>query len=312
MTFSATLPPVLLVRAGGLGDVLLLRRAVARVRVAGHSPWLWVPGRYGSALLGPGEADAILDWDSPETARVLGRPDRAPAAFGNRLGRVVGVIAFSRGLEVALAGLQVGCVARDPQPPPGWHAADWYENGVIEALGSGEPIPALAPCGTTPDERAEAQALLRRLPSGFLAVHAGSGSASKNWPARRFLELAQILSPNHPWLLIEGPAEPRAGSIPDGTDRAVVARGLGLRVLGTALAQSGLYVGNDSGVTHLAAAWGAPTIALFGPTDPAIWAPTGPHVTVLRAPRGDLSLLGVADVARAAGPMLSRRALPCG
>jgi ADP-heptose:LPS heptosyltransferase len=53
-------------------------------------------------------------------------------------------------------------------------------------------------------------------------------------------------------------------------------------VLAALLARAGAYVGNDSGVTHLAAASGAPTIALFGPTDPRVWAPLGPRVEVIR------------------------------
>jgi ADP-heptose:LPS heptosyltransferase len=48
------------------------------------------------------------------------------------------------------------------------------------------------------------------------------------------------------------------------------------------LAQASLYVGNDSGITHLAAAVGTPVLALFGPTDPAVWAPRGEHVRVAR------------------------------
>jgi ADP-heptose:LPS heptosyltransferase len=44
---------------------------------------------------------------------------------------------------------------------------------------------------------------------------------------------------------------------------------------------SSLYLGNDSGITHLAAACNTPTIALFGPTDPNIWGPQGPKVTVV-------------------------------
>jgi ADP-heptose:LPS heptosyltransferase len=48
------------------------------------------------------------------------------------------------------------------------------------------------------------------------------------------------------------------------------------------LARARLYVGNDSGITHLAAAAGAPVLALFGPSDPEIWAPRGPNVRVAR------------------------------
>jgi ADP-heptose:LPS heptosyltransferase len=50
--------------------------------------------------------------------------------------------------------------------------------------------------------------------------------------------------------------------------------------------ESRAYVGNDSGVSHLAAALGVPTIAVFGPTDPTVWAPLGPKVAVV-APQDD-------------------------
>ncbi len=46
--------------------------------------------------------------------------------------------------------------------------------------------------------------------------------------------------------------------------------------------EADLYLGNDSGITHLAAASGTPTIALFGPTDPQVWGPKGPQVSIIR------------------------------
>ncbi len=73
-----------------------------------------------------------------------------------------------------------------------------------------------------------------------------------------------------------------------------------MRTLGAALSRAGLFLGNDSGASHLAAASGAPTLALFGPTDPALWAPVGPSVATLRAPRGVLADLTVDEVERAA------------
>ncbi len=83
---------------------------------------------------------------------------------------------------------------------------------------------------------------------------------------------------------------------------AVLARDWPLRLLGAALARAGVFLGNDAGVSHLAAAVGAPTLALFGPTDPALWAPVGPRVKTLRAPGGslvDLELEAVLAAARA-------------
>jgi ADP-heptose:LPS heptosyltransferase len=61
-----------------------------------------------------------------------------------------------------------------------------------------------------------------------------------------------------------------------------VLRDLSLSLLVGVLAQTDLYIGNDSGVTHLAAIVGVRTVAVFGPTDPSRWAPSGSHVTILR------------------------------
>ena len=51
------------------------------------------------------------------------------------------------------------------------------------------------------------------------------------------------------------------------------------------LARARIYIGNDSGITHLAAAAGAPVVALFGPTDPRVWAPRGERVRIVATAR---------------------------
>jgi heptosyltransferase III len=53
------------------------------------------------------------------------------------------------------------------------------------------------------------------------------------------------------------------------------------------------YIGNDAGITHLAAAAGAPVVAIFGPTDPVLWAPRGPRVRIVA---GDLQNISVDEV----------------
>jgi ADP-heptose:LPS heptosyltransferase len=63
-------------------------------------------------------------------------------------------------------------------------------------------------------------------------------------------------------------------------------------------------VGNDSGVSHLAAAAGAPTLALFGSTDPATWSPIGPRVEAIRSPERKMSSLDPAMVDAAAKRLL--------
>ena len=71
----------------------------------------------------------------------------------------------------------------------------------------------------------------------------------------------------------------------------------GLYELACWLATARVYIGNDSGITHLAAAVGTPVVALFGPTDPRIWAPRGAHVRVIAKP--SLADIGVDEVAAA-------------
>jgi len=66
--------------------------------------------------------------------------------------------------------------------------------------------------------------------------------------------------------------------------------------LAGALSCCAAYVGNDSGITHLASAVGVPVVALYGPSDADRWGPRGEHVQILRAPGGDLAALSVDDV----------------
>jgi ADP-heptose:LPS heptosyltransferase len=91
------------------------------------------------------------------------------------------------------------------------------------------------------------------------------------------------------WVL--GPAE-EGMRLPAG---ARAWRSLPLPGLAAALAACALFVGNDSGTTHLAAACGCPTLALFGPTDPAAWAPRGRAARVLASRDRAMGSIGVAE-----------------
>jgi ADP-heptose:LPS heptosyltransferase len=213
------------------------------------------------------------------------------------------VIAYSATEELlhglARAAAHARIVARPPSPPPGGpHAALWLAESVA-ALGvqPATPPPLLV---ASEAEEDEASSWLERLGPGFLAMHPGSGSPRKNWPAQRFAAFAELLCARRPWLLIEGPADAEAAAPLARLPSVVHARELPPRVLGAVLARAGLYVGNDSGISHLAAAWGAPVLALFGPTDPGQWAPIGPRVMVLRAEDGRMESLELDEVVRAA------------
>jgi ADP-heptose:LPS heptosyltransferase len=174
----------------------------------------------------------------------------------------------------------------------------WFATPV-RALGA-DPTAEPEPLAFSPEERDAARKAAPSLPPGFLAIHPGSGSPSKNWPAQRFASFVQARESAAPWLLVIGPGDEEATSPLAALPGAVPVRDLPLRPLGALLSQAALYLGNDSGITHLAAAAGAPTLALFGPTDPTTWSPLGPHVEVLRSPDATMSALAPALVATAA------------
>jgi heptosyltransferase III len=282
---------------------------VAALRAAGHSVSLLAPSGAGRVLAGPGpgEVEAVLPWEAASTATLLAGAGAIAPDLARALAPFSAIVAYTSSLPL-LEGLRASgarVIAKAPSPPEtGPHAARWLAEAVVE-LGADASV-APPPLHATADERLAARAWVERLGPGFIAVHPGSGSPRKNWPADRFAGLVAALSPDRPWLLVEGPADGEAAESLTHLPHVVHARDLLPRVLGTVLAQAGLYVGNDSGVSHLAAAFGAPTLALFGPTDPAQWAPVGPMVTCLRSEDRTMDGLDVDEVIRAARTHPSR------
>jgi ADP-heptose:LPS heptosyltransferase len=129
-----------------------------------------------------------------------------------------------------------------------------------------------------------------------VAIGPGSGSAGKNWPMERFCALAAALeSAGAAITWIRGPAE-REVALPP---LASVLDCPPLPELASFLACCRLYVGNDSGVTHLAAACGCSTVALFGASDPGVWAPRGRSVRVVIGSTKDMRSVVLGEVLEA-------------
>ena len=137
-----------------------------------------------------------------------------------------------------------------------------------------------------------------------MILQPGSGGPRKNWPPSCFHELAPLArdATGFAVVVVLGPAElERADRGADELHSVAdaVFEAPRLPLLAGLLAGAAVYVGNDSGVSHLAAACGAPTVAVFGPTDPAVWAPRGPSVRVLRDASGSSGQVAVGDVLEA-------------
>ena len=154
--------------------------------------------------------------------------------------------------QVRALGLPFQFLDALPEPGAKIHAADCF---LRQAGGKGRAVSRIETGSRTPGD--------------FAVIHPFSGSAKKNWPLERFRELAARLALPVRWC---------AG--PDKQLEAAV-RFENLYDLACWLASARLYIGNDSGITHLAAAVGVPVVAIFGPTDPAVWAPRGERVRVV-------------------------------
>jgi heptosyltransferase-3 len=146
-----------------------------------------------------------------------------------------------------------------PAEHSGVHASDFYLAQVR----------SVAPCASDGIPRIRCDVARE----DFAAIHPFSGSPRKNWPLASFRELASKLERSMPVRWCAGPQDPPL----DGAVRID-----DLYELACWLAKARLYIGNDSGITHLAAAVGTPVLALFGPTNPEVWGPRGPNVKVGR------------------------------
>jgi len=266
MIRTAQSDKVLVVHAGGIGDFLLTCPALQ-----GLCPpdALWLLGRRERLELAvdSGIAAGARDLDTVDFDSVFSRPSPVLRSFLAEFRQAVVWMKDDGTIRRAFREAGVDDVrAFSGRPPAAWrrHAAEYY----TDCLGLRPPQPLrldMGPCTTS----------LRDV-----VIHPGSGGRHKNWPLERFTAVADWLhhsARSVAWLV--GPAEERLEQALPGP----VIRNTPLRDLARILAAARLYIGNDSGITHLAAAVGCPTIAVFGPTPPNIWAPRGRNVRIIHA-----------------------------
>jgi len=180
------------------------------------------------------------------------------------------------------------------------------------------PLPVI---WTAPEDTARAAALL---PAGqpWLVLGPTANWHRKVWPAERFIELALRLTapdgafPGAGIAILGGPgdqersmATPVLTALPQALD--LVGK-LDLPEVAAVLARAAMFIGNDSGLMHLAAAAGAPTIGLFGPTPSDEYGPAGPKASAVLADgppgQGAMEDLPVARVLEAAEALLGQAA----
>ncbi len=181
---------------------------------------------------------------------------------------------------------------RAPRPTANCHQIDYYTN-LVAGLGASAspPLPALVT--TEAEDRAAREMLVQSGIRGggpIVGINPGAtyGSA-KQWGVERFAEVADRLSEVHraEVIIFGGPGEEGLGedisSRMKGTAFVTSGR-LTVRQLMALIKQCSLFVTNDSGPMHIAAAFGVPLVAIFGPTDPDGTSPVGKHYVLVRNP----------------------------
>jgi ADP-heptose:LPS heptosyltransferase len=148
---------------------------------------------------------------------------------------------------------------------------------------------------TSRDTEAKAESLLQHGQGPILAIGPAANWVGKTWPADRFARTAvELMAKGAPFhkgrlLILGGPDDRRAAeslrrSLP--RERWIDLTGEGdLLTAYACLKRARLFIGNDSGLMHLAAAADVPTVGLFGPSDDRLYAPWGGHTRVVRGQR---------------------------
>lgn len=280
---------VLLMRIGALGDVLLMRRLTFSLALEGCRTTLLAPARHARVLAADPWIDRILDSESAAFGSAFAGswPDAGPRDFD-------AAVVLSRSPELEKAATEAAPQVWVVPPEPG------REDESIALQFAKATRPLAAPfLGELPPLPTDARLAVSR---DAVILHAGSGSKRKNWPIDRFVALGRTLArEGFKVIWTKGPADEEP---PVGAHDFEILESPPLVVLAATLATARAFVGNDSGVSHLAAAVGAPTLALFGPTRDAVWRPDGAFARTMRAPEGKLERLEVASV------MAAVRALP--
>ncbi|MBF0505536.1 MAG: glycosyltransferase family 9 protein [Nitrospirae bacterium] len=200
-------------------------------------------------------------------------------------------------------------------PPPGvsTHAAEFRFKQLDPELTMPSPLLDIPPA-----HRGKAVMLLAQsgyspgpapLITPLIALHPGSGAKRKCWPLENYFELMKILAKNFDpfFIILAGPAEEPSirtrikqfiEAFFEDRKKSLFVSNEELISVAAMLRQCRLYIGNDSGITHLAGAAGSASIALFGPTDPSLWRPQGRNVHVVSPPfpGGPISAITVAEV----------------
>ncbi|MBU6391821.1 MAG: glycosyltransferase family 9 protein [Planctomycetota bacterium] len=289
---------ILIIRPGAIGDLIVTLPTIGAIRSHFKSAKIEVMGYplYLEIIRGHFYADTVSRFDQADVAQLFTKDAKMFTALMKRLGDMDLIISFVSDKERIFTNNLKTAGARHvvhyepfPSDREGIHIIDYFLK-FLNSLGISHlsKIPKLyLRCE---DERFGDDFIKNRIadPKKILvAVHPGSGSRQKCWHTERFAALTNwlIKEMDAQVLVVSGPADGEIISrlkmeVKIEADLIVLDQ-ISLPNLAAVIKRCKLFIGNDSGITHLAAAVGTPTVSIFGPTDPNMWGTRGGQVKIL-------------------------------
>ena len=281
----------LIIRPGAIGDSLLTFPVLQALRARVDQPWVTLVSNPAILPLAQalGLAEEVSDYGDARwsqlflaTHQLTGNRDPLADRL-HHFDRAIGWLRDPDGVvEHNLRAAGIASVDMAPgRPPQGQrlHIVQYLAHTVNVEVEMGQIVYQL-PQSVKPSEQP------------IIAIHPGSGGRHKCWPASSFAAvITQLWKRGISVLLLAGPADQETltatlsylASPPNPAQLRLLVNAPLLEVA-QQIQQCQGYLGNDSGLTHLAALLGVPTLALFGPSDPLIWRPVGPVVHVQHEP----------------------------
>ena len=272
---------LLIIHQGALGDVVLSFTAIIALHKQFGRIDILCQGQIGELAARLELADKAYALEAAYFATLFS--DTADTKIKDLIRRYDRIVVFSFYTELENTINQLSampCLRIPPRPPARdrIHVAEFLlqnliTGGLIEAAGANDLVSGWQQKTRKADRLIDASKVI---------IHPGAGSIRKRWPLANFLNLADDLEKKG-WQpqFVCGPAEPDLIAEIRNQKRPLH-RFNELTDLVDLLESAGGYIGNDSGVSHLAAFLGLASVVIFGPTDPVRWKPLGPRVQIVR------------------------------
>jgi ADP-heptose:LPS heptosyltransferase len=272
---------LLIIHQGALGDLVLTFPAIIALHKKFNYIGILCQGQLGKLAAKLGLVDKAYPLETAYFATLFS--DQIDEKIKDLICNYTSILvfSFSSDLKDSLCQITDGqCVQIPPRPPvrEKIHVARFLfknliDSGLLEAADSNE--------NRFTWQKRQAHRKGKQIDTSKIIIHPGSGSIRKRWPLTNFLDLTDGLEKRglQPQLVC-GPAEPDLIEEIRNQNRQIHTFSE-LTDLVDWFESAGGYIGNDSGVSHLAAFVGLPSVVIFGPSDPVRWKPMGPRVQIV-------------------------------